>query len=78
MNCIICEIDITGPERVTVTLERDEAIVLVKDVLANVCQNCGERYFDSSTTDQLLALADRAFEQGAELEIVRFPVPVAA
>lgn len=78
MNCIICEMGTTGPERVVVTLERDGSIVLVKDVLANVCQNCGERYFDSSTTDQLLALADRAFEQGAELEIVRLPVPLAA
>ncbi len=73
MNCVICSIGITKPELVTVTLERDKAIVLVKDVLANVCQNCGERYFDSSITDQLLALADRAFEEGAELEIVRLP-----
>ena len=74
MNCVICEIGLTQPEFVTVTLERDGAIVLVKDVLANVCQNCGERYFDSVITDQLLALAERAFEQGAELEIVRLPL----
>lgn len=56
----------TLPEHVTVTLERDGAILL-----ANVCQNCGERYFNAGTTDQLLALADRAFEQGTELEVVR-------
>ena len=73
MNCVICSISTTQPEHVTATLERDGSIVLVKDVLANVCQNCGERYFDSSVTDQLPALADRAFEQGAELEIVRLP-----
>jgi len=74
MNCIICEIGLTQPEFVTVTLERDGAIVLVKDVSANVFQNCSERYFDSAITDQLLTLADRAFEQGAELEVVRLPV----
>ena len=68
----------TEPEHITVTLKRDGAIVLVKDVLANVCQNCGERYFDSAITDQLLALAERAFEQVAELEIVRLPVSIAA
>jgi len=62
------------PERVTVTLERDGSILLVKDVPANVCQNCGERYYDSSTTDELLTLADRAFSQGAELEIIRMQV----
>ncbi len=59
------------PERVTVTLERDGSILLVKDVLANVCQNCGERYYNAAVTDQLLTLADRAFAQGAELEIIR-------
>ena len=74
MNCIICEIGLTQPEHVTVTLERDGAIVLVKDVPANVCQNCGERYFDSAITNQLLALAERAFGQGAELEVVRLPM----
>lgn len=58
-------------ERVTVTLERDGAILLVKDVPANVCQNCGERYYDAATTDRLLTLADRAFAQGTELEVVR-------
>ena len=71
MNCVICQIGSTQPDLVTVTLERDGAILLVKDVPANVCQNCGERYYDTQTTDQLLALADRAFEQGTELEIIR-------
>lgn len=71
MNCVICQIGSTQPELVTVALEREGAILLVKDVPANVCQNCGERYYDTQTTDQLLALADRAFEQGTELEIIR-------
>ena len=70
MNCVICQIGQTKPEHVTVTLERDGSILLVKEVLANVCQNCGERYFDSEISDRLLALADRAFEQGAELEVI--------
>lgn len=70
MNCVICQIGMTQPEHVTVTLERDGSILLVKDVLANVCQNCGERYFDSPTTDRLLVLADRAFDRGVELEVI--------
>ena len=76
MNCVICEIGLTQPEFATANLERDGAIVLVKDVPANVCQNFGERYFDSTIIDQLLALAERAFGQGAELEIVRLPIAV--
>ena len=78
MNCVICVVGTTQPNHITVTLERDGNIILVKNVLANVCQNCGERYFDSAITDQLLAFADRAFEQGAELEIIRFPLAVSA
>lgn len=71
MNCVICQIGTTQRERVTATLERDGAILIVKDVLANGCQPCGGRYFEAETTDQPLALADRAFEQGTELEIIR-------
>lgn len=79
MNCTICAFGTTQPERVTVTPERDDAIVLTKDGLAHVRQNYGERYFDSLTTDPLLALAERAFAQGAELAIVQFPTqPIAA
>lgn len=78
MNCIICEIGSLESALITVTPERDGVIVLVKEVPATVCSNCGERYFDSSITNQLLALANRAFEQGTELEIVRLPLPIAA
>ncbi|MBC8154810.1 MAG: type II toxin-antitoxin system MqsA family antitoxin [Bacteroidetes bacterium] len=71
MSCVICQLGTTEPGLVTVTLERDGAILVVKDVPASVCTNCGERYFDAATTDRLLAAADRAFKQGAELEVTR-------
>ena len=71
MNCVICQLGTTGSALVTVTVERDGVILVVKDVPADVCTNCGEQYFDAATTDRLLAAADRAFTQGAELEVIR-------
>ena len=44
MKCVICKTGETAPGKVTVTLQRDEATVLIKDVLAEVCDNCGEYY----------------------------------
>ncbi len=39
MKCVICKTGETAPGKVTVTLQRDEATVLIKDVLAEVCDN---------------------------------------
>lgn len=44
MKCVICKTGETAPGKVTVTLQRDEATVLIKDVPAEVCDNCGEYY----------------------------------
>lgn len=48
MNCVICKTGTTATGRVTVTLERGETVVIVKDVPAQVCEDCGEYYLDEA------------------------------
>jgi YgiT-type zinc finger domain-containing protein len=55
-----------------VTLERGSATVIVKDVPADVCDNCGEYYLAEGTTRTLMARAGDAAARGAEVEILRF------
>ncbi|MCF1750321.1 type II toxin-antitoxin system MqsA family antitoxin [Mariniradius sediminis] len=74
MECSICKNGNTKPGRVTVTLERDHTIVLLKDVPAEVCQNCGHYYLDGPTTKLVLEKANEAHEKGAELEVVKLNV----
>lgn len=74
MECSICKIGETKPGHVTVTLERGPTIVLLKQVPAEVCQNCGHYYLDSETTKKVLEAGQEAVKKGAELEIVNLKV----
>ena len=59
MNCIVCKHGETRPGQVTVTLQRGDTIVILKQVPAEVCQNCGEYSLDKATTGKL-------YRQGVE------------
>lgn len=72
MECVICKHGKTQPGLVTVTLERDNCIVILKQVPADVCQNCGEYYLSESVTEEVLNKAEDAVNKGAEVEIIRY------
>ncbi len=71
MTCVVCKIGETQPGETTLLLERGESIIIIKDVPAHICENCGERYFDADVTREVMARADEAVQKGAELEILR-------
>ncbi|MBR8826654.1 MAG: type II toxin-antitoxin system MqsA family antitoxin [Gomphosphaeria aponina SAG 52.96 = DSM 107014] len=80
MNCVICKNGNTQPGLVTVTLERENCIVILKEVPAEVCENCGEYYLSDGrrpprsgrVTEQVLKRAETAINNGAEVEIIRY------
>lgn len=72
MNCLICKNGITQSGNVTVTLQCNSTTVIVKDVPAEVCENCGEYYLSEENTDKVLQNAYQAAERNAEVEILRF------
>ena len=43
MNCVICKNGTTAEGFVTVTLQRNSSII-IKNVPAEICDNCGEFY----------------------------------
>jgi len=53
-------------------LQRDECIVILKGVPADVCYNCGEYYLSDMVTEQVLQRAEIAINNGAEVEILRY------
>jgi len=71
MKCVICRHGETSPDHITVPLQRGENTVIFKNVVAEVCDNCGEYYLDESTTRRLLQQAEEAVQRGAEVEIIR-------
>ncbi len=72
MKCVICKNGETQPGHTNVSLHRGESLVFIKNVPADICENCGEYYLSEDITDRTLSLAESAVENGAELEILRF------
>lgn len=72
MRCTICKFGETRDGLATVTLHRDESVIVIKDVPAQVCENCGEYYLTGDVSGQMMALAESAISHNAEVEILRF------
>ena len=72
MTCVLCKNGETRPGTVTVTLERGKTVVVVRDVPAEVCENCGEYYLDSSVAQEVYQRAEAAVARNAEVEILHY------
>ena len=72
MNCVICKQGSLHPGHVTVTLERDVTIVVVREVPAEVCEICGEYYLSEAVTENVLAAAEDAVRKHTEIEVLRY------
>ncbi len=57
MKCVICKRGNRAAGKTTVTLERDETVIVFRGVPAEVCDNCGEAYLDEAVTKSLLQAA---------------------
>mgnify|MGYP001580144747 FL=1 len=72
MKCVICRHGETALGLVTVTLQREGTVVIMRDVPANVCRNCGEYYLDEAVAAKVYSEADAAAARRAEVEILRY------
>ena len=72
MKCALCKNGETLSGKVTVTLQRQDTTVIIKEVPAEICKNCGEYYLSEEITERVLTRAEQAVQSGAEVEILRF------
>ena len=72
MKCTICKQGETGPGKTTVMLERGKTTVLIKDVPAEICENCGEYYLTEELTAKVMEMAEEAVRRNTEIEVLRF------
>ncbi len=70
MTCVICKNGETEPGTTTSTLERDSKIILIRDIPAKVCNNCGEAYIDSHTLVRLHNISPEDGERDYDTEVV--------
>jgi YgiT-type zinc finger domain-containing protein len=72
MKCPICKNGETHPGTTTLTLERGPLTMVVRQVPAEICDNCGEDYIDEATTEKTLIQAEAAARQGVTVEVREF------
>lgn len=74
MKCIICKHGETKKGTTTVTLEKGGSTIVFKEVPAQICDNCGEKYIDESTTKELLNKAREIVKNGVEVDIRKYEI----
>ncbi len=56
----------------TITLERGATTVVIKDVPARVCKNCGVAYWEDHVSAILHALAEAAVKAGVQVDVRKY------
>lgn len=56
----------------TFTVDFGEGVVVVRDVPATICDQCGEEWLDDETSRRLETIVDDARAKNAEFELVPY------
>lgn len=62
MKCLVCHHDMVE-RKVTLDLRIGEELVIIEEVPATVCENCGEQVFTPEVTRQVQAVAQERKEK---------------
>ena len=62
MKCLVCYHDMVE-RKITLDLRIGEDLVVIEEVPATVCENCGERVFTPEVTRQVQAVAQERHER---------------
>lgn len=71
-QCPMCPAGTLKKGTTTVTMERDGATIVFKEVPADVCDTCGEAYLDEDVSNRLYRQAEDAVEAGVEVDVRRY------
>jgi len=72
MNCTTCKNGWMEEGCVTVTLQRDQSVIVIKNVPALVCENCGDYTLDEAVTSRIMDVAEQAVSNNAEIEVLQY------
>lgn len=77
MKCLICKHGEVAEGSAVVMLHRGATILVVKEVPARVCGNCGEEYVAEEVTARLLKKAAALSRDGVEVAVCSYAAAVA-
>lgn len=76
MNCIFCKANLTEG-KVNHIVDFKDGIIIIKNVPANICKQCGEYYLDTKIALKLESIVEKVKKNKAEVFIVNYSEMVA-
>lgn len=76
MKCFMCKGE-TESKLVNYLVDIDNNIIIIKEVPAHVCKQCGERYFDNDVMKNLEKIIDEVKRVSMEISIVNYKEKIA-
>ena len=71
MKCFMCKGE-TEKKLVNYLLDIDNKIIIIKEVPANVCKQCGEKYFDDDVMENLEKIIEDVKNVSIEISVVNY------
>lgn len=72
MECVICKNGKMSDGLVTVTLQRNDSVIVIKNVPASVCENCGEYTLSETVTSKVMQIAEESVAKKVEFEVLQY------
>ncbi len=69
MKCVICKHGETHFGTASITLERNNTIIVIREVPGEICDTCGEAYHSEEVTSSILKQAEQAYHAGIDVEV---------
>ncbi|HNZ54133.1 MAG TPA: type II toxin-antitoxin system MqsA family antitoxin [bacterium] len=68
-KCFVCKHNVIKPGTVNKMFENEGRFIIVKDIPALICENCGEIYFETEVMQKLETILSN---NPSELEIISY------
>lgn len=76
MNCFMCKGELEE-KKVNYIVDLENTIIIIKEVPAKVCTQCGEQFFDDETSENIEKIVNQLKQLAIEVTIVNYKEKVA-
>ena len=76
MDCFMCKGELIE-KKVNYMVDLENTIIIIKDVPAKVCVQCGEQYFDDRTSENIESIVNKLKNLSTEVTIIKYEENVA-
>ncbi|MEI3433666.1 MAG: type II toxin-antitoxin system MqsA family antitoxin [Clostridia bacterium] len=76
MECFMCKGELIE-KKVNYMVDLEKTIIIIKDVPAKVCDQCGEQYFDDETSQNIEKIVNKLKDLSTEVTIINYKENVA-